>query len=358
MAGKKLCKVCGVPKRVTREHEWIGNGTIVQRENREHRMVFIETENLAATFSGVEEIIGRSVERIIIEAKRRATFDFVDHMLPGAVKAVLRIVGMRPAINSISTLGSIMGYGDIALVKLHRSRLFAHDFAIVNIKEPYSIALFCGDLAGTFNAVNRREVGATYRQISEIEYEVTGHVSTHPIGLKDRLQTKKYASKEGDIQWEACPKCGGPLALSKYQWHIDRGIIEGKEYARRMALLGPAALDAIIDELESELGDSIPHVVVEAQRRFARTGFYTLEEIASEELFREQLAIRGLGNLKEVEWGNESMSFRMENPCLHLVIVGLVQGFFELAFGREGAVEWDLTSDGDLSVEVSVKKDS
>ncbi|OFW56919.1 MAG: hypothetical protein A2W01_00630 [Candidatus Solincola sediminis] len=358
MAGKKLCKVCGVPLRVTKEHEWLSNGTIVQRENREHRMVFIETENLAATFSGVEEIIGRSIERIIIEAKRRATFDFVDHMLPAAVKKILRVVGMRPAVKSISALGSVMGFGDIQLVRVHRAQLLLHDYVIMKIKEPYSIALFCGDVAGTFNAVNQREVAVTYKQESTVQYEVTGRISTHPLGLQDRLQAKVYADKEGDVKWQPCAECGGPMELSEYQWHVDRGIIESREHPRRMALVGPASLDAVIEELESELGDSIPQVVIEAQRRFIRTGFYTLEEIASEELFRKQLAIRGLGNVREVEWGEGSMRFRMENQCLHLVIVGLVLGFFELAFGREGVVQWEVTDGGDLVVEVALKEGS
>jgi len=53
MPSEKLCSVCGVAKRVNKEHEWLDDGTIVQRENREHRMVFVETENLANTLSGV-----------------------------------------------------------------------------------------------------------------------------------------------------------------------------------------------------------------------------------------------------------------------------------------------------------------
>jgi hypothetical protein len=355
MAEKALCKVCGVPKRVIKEHEWLPNGTIVQRENREHRMVFIETENVEATFKGVEDIISRSIERIIIEAKRRATFDFVDHMLPGIVKAILRVVGVTPAVRNISKLGSVMGFGNISLVKVHRVHEEG-DYVIMNIKEPYSLPLFCGDVAGTFNAIDRRQVGVTYKELGPEEYEINGFISTHPLALQDRLQTAAYASKEGSISYESCPACGGPLDLKDYQWHMDRGIIESREYKRRMALIGPAALDAIIGELEKELGETIPQVIIEAQRRFIRSGFNSLEEIAGEELFRKQLAIRGLGNLKEVKWGSDSLSFRLENQCLHLVIVGLVQGFFELAFGREGTVEWELEDDGDLVVEVGLKK--
>jgi hypothetical protein len=178
------------------------------------------------------------------------------------------------------------------------------------------------------------------------------------MALQDRLKTQAYSNKEGDIRWTPCPSCGGPLELADYAWDLERGIITSKQRGRRLALVGPAALDAIIDELERELGDTIPQVVIEAQRRFIRAGYYTLEEIATEELFRREIAIRGLGNLREVKWGDGKLRFRLENYCLHLVLVGLVQGFFELAFQQEGAVDWELREDGDLVVEVALKPDT
>lgn len=354
MPREKLCPVCKASKRVIKEHEWMQDGTIVQRKNRDHRMIFIEAHNIASTFSGVEEIIGMSIEHIIVEAKRRATFDFVDHMLPGIVKAIVRLVGIKPVVRDISKLGSVMGYGDIKLAEIRRVH-DEGDYATMNIKEPYSIPLFCGDVAGTFNATDRREVNITYDEKAPDDYEVTAHISNHPLALQERLQTRPYTHKEGNVQLERCPKCGGPMELSNYQWHLDRGVIENRTNGRRMALVGPASLDAIIEELESELGESIPQVIIEAQRRFIRTGFYSLDEIASEELFRMQLAIRGLGNLREVKWDQDRMRITLENPCLSVVIVGLVLGFFELASGREGKADWEFTDDGSMIVEVSLK---
>jgi hypothetical protein len=218
------------------------------------------------------------------------------------------------------------------------------------------VPLFCGDLAGAFNAIRRRQVTVEYEETAPDEYMITGHISTHPMELQERLQTKTCEHKPGDISFERCPKCGGPMALSEYKWDMDRGVIENRTNGIRMALVGPAALDAFIDELEKELGDTIPAVVVEAQRRFIKTGFYSLEEVASEELFRSQLAIRGFGNLKDVEWRKHGLRFRLENPCLHAVITGMALGFFELASGGEGHAVWKQTDDGDLIVEISSGK--
>ena len=352
MARNGLCKVCGTPKRFAKEHEWLSDGSIVQRENPEHRMVFIETENISRTFSGVEDIIDMSIERIIIEAKRRATFDFVDHTLSGLVKTIVRAVGVRPVARSINRLGLVMGYGAIRIVSLRRIH-GKGDFITMSIKEPYSIPLFCGDLAGAFEAVTRREVAVTYIRKEADEYEVTGHISSHPIELQDRLRSRKYSHKPGDIALEKCPKCGAPIALSEYVWYLDRGLIEHRERGRRMAMVGPAALDAIIDDLQEELGETIPSVIVEAQRRFIKTGFYGLEAMAPAETLRQQLALRGFGNLREVEWLEDRLRIRLENSCLHPVIVGVMLGVFELASGGEGKAEWSVSDDGGLVVEVS-----
>jgi len=337
---------------LAKEHEWLSDGTIVQRENPEHRMVFIETENISRTFSGVEDIIDMSIERIIIEAKRRATFDFVDHTLSGLVKAIVRVIGVRPIANNINRLGQVMGYGAIRIVSLHRTH-GKGDFITMRIKEPYSLPLFCGDLAGAFEAVTRREVAVTYEQKETGDYEVTGYISSHPIELQDRLRTREYSHKPGDIALERCPNCGAPMALSEYVWYLDRGLIEHRERGRRMAMAGPAALDAIIDDLQEELGETIPRVIVEAQRRVIRTGFYGLEEITSVETLRQQLALRGFGNLRDVEWLEDRLRIRLENPCIHPVLVGVMLGFFELASGGEGKAEWSVSDDGGLVVEVS-----
>jgi hypothetical protein len=120
-----------------------------------------------------------------------------------------------------------------------------------------------------------------------------------------------------------------------------------------MAIQGDVLLDPVFHELETELGEDVPRAVVEAQRRFTRSGFYTIEDITDEGDFRTKLALRGLGNLKELSMKRKGMHLRMENAALPLIIVGLAQGFFEIGFGIDAtAVDWELSDEGDLEAEV------
>lgn len=193
----------------------------------------------------------------------------------------------------------------------------------------------------------------TYEQKAAEVYEVTGLISDDPLKQQGRPGARQYSHKPGDMALEKCPECGAPSMLSEFAWYLDRGWIEHRERGRRMVMVGPAALDAIIDRLMENLGETIPRVIVEAERRFIRTGFYGLEEITPVELFRQQFALRGLGNLSEVEWLEDRLRIRLENPCIHPVLVGVMQGFFELVSGGQAKAEWSVSDDGDLIVEIS-----
>jgi hypothetical protein len=119
-----------------------------------------------------------------------------------------------------------------------------------------------------------------------------------------------------------------------------------------MAIQGNAHLDPIFYELEAELGDVVPRAVVEAQRRFTRSGFYTMDDIAEEGDFRTQLALRGFGNLKEIDMKRAGMHIRLENAALPLIVTGLTQGFFEMGFSTDSTVDWELSQEGILEVDV------
>ncbi len=76
------------------------------------------------------------------------------------------------------------------------------------------------------------------------------------------------------------------------------------------------------------------------------------EEVSEEGDLRTQLALRGLGDLREIKMGSKGLRMRIDNAAVHLMIVGLAQGFFEMAFDVESGVEWELSEEGDLEVEV------
>ncbi|RJP27130.1 MAG: hypothetical protein C4536_14065 [Actinobacteria bacterium] len=351
MASIKVCEKCGIPRHVAKQTVWRDNGTICQRRNPDHRSVLIESENIDAIFGGIEDAIGASIEHIVVESRRRSAYDYLDHMVPDVVKKIVNKVGFRPVFRRVSKIGRSLGYGDIELVDVRR-KYREDDYLGVRIRDPYSIPLFCGDITAAIEVFDGRQARITHEKVAADTYEMTARFIARSTDLKERLAWREYTYKEGNVGFERCPGCGVPLESERFMFNLNKGIITIMPGGHRVVGIGSAALEAIFSELERELGEIIPQLVIDAQRRFVTGGYYTRQGISAQFDFRKQLALRGLGNLCEIEVSEELLRIRLENACLHLMLVGLLQGFYELTYDRESEVEWELGEDDVLVVEV------
>jgi hypothetical protein len=92
---------------------------------------------------------------------------------------------------------------------------------VERIKEPYSVALWCGDLAGSSEAVTSRDHDVRYERITEDD-RMKAWPAERPMGLTSWLKPIEYDYVEGEIELGKCPECGGPAALSDYVWSMER----------------------------------------------------------------------------------------------------------------------------------------
>ena len=110
-----------------------------------------------------------------------------------------------------------------------------------------------------------------------------------------------------------------------------------------MMIISPAGIDAVFGDLEAELGEAIPEAVVEAQRRFILETMSEVDWKKDEEEYRSILARRGMGHVSSMELDSDHLSVTIQNACMPLLMVGSMQGFFELAYGaRETDYSWSL----------------
>lgn len=354
MNGIDLCTECGVPRYITSEHMWLNSGVIVQSRDSRNRMVFIECENLDPLFSGVQKLIGLPIEHMLITAKRRAVRSYLGSLIPEVTKELLRRreLDWRPVNDGLRLTAQLMGYGKYDVVD-YRYEKDVDDYVVETVSEPYSVPLSCGDVAAAFEILFGCDMAAKYRQLSDDLYEITCYVASHPEGLKGRLKFRHFPIKDGDVGLERCKSCGGPLGLSVYRWHPERGVILGETTGKRMIMTG-MEVDAIFSELENELGEDIPGMFIEAQRRFVRASFYSIEGMGRLDM-RDQLALRGLGNLTELRSNRRELYFRVENAFLHLMVVGLVQGLYEMTYDVDTYLEWNFSEEGVLEVSLTPK---
>lgn len=354
MLDLKVCAECGVPEYITGEHLWLNNGDIVLNRAQRSRMIFFESDNFDPLFHNIEQIMGLSIEHIIMDAVARATRAYMSLMIPKEVLSLIRnkeLDSMPVALATID-IARMLGYGN---VKTLRSRYEQDDddYYIAEIIEPFSMPILSAALAGTIEVIRSADYGFSYERLSQNSYKVTASPSPRPEVLEQKMHARAYHHKDGDIDLERCPSCGGPRVLSDYQWHLDRGVITNRAKGRRMIMMGAQELEPVFEALESELGETVNEVVVEAQRRITAGGFYSIRDYASVEDFRSQLALEGLGNLRRLEIGRRGLSMRLDNASLHLIGTGIMQGIFDAAFDTNSRVEWELSEKGDLEIEVT-----
>jgi hypothetical protein len=348
------CKECNVPDLFYQSHEWLNNGDIVQRANHRARMGMIESEALDPLFTNVGKIIGQSIYPLIINIIARGSRLYLNKLMPEEFKELVRSKegDFRQIAEPIMTLCHVMGFGQYEFLD-YRYENDPDDFSRAHIFRPFSVPEVVGAFAGAISAVVGGEHSVSYEEISPGMYEVTTRWTEFEEVLKEKLRIDEYHHRDGDIEFERCATCGCPKPFTEYYWDLENGVVVNGKTGRRMAMLGFEMLDSVFLALEDELGDTIPRVVVEAQRRFAKTGFYSIEDVRDEKELRNELALRGLGNVQELTLNPRGLRLSIHNVSGHLLTIGIVQGIFEMAFNVKSSVDWELSEEGNLDVEVT-----
>jgi hypothetical protein len=371
----KVCDLCGVPLMVSGGLRWDANGVITLANSPQNRMVFFESEPIDRLFEGMEELIGISIEHVVIESRARETKRYIERAFPPELREAVERMGkedadMGPAISveergkllatirgiaeSVIDISRVYGYGDQRPGDLWESG-GDYPWRTQLIRNPYSLLFISADNLGSIEACEGVSLRVRSEEIAKNDYRIEVYPGEHPVGLRERLRRKHYDFKPGDIEYEGCPICGIPQKVALYKWDLDEGTIVDPGTGRRMAFFGPSALDSIFEDLELELGEAIPEAIIEAQRRYIKSAWSEKQWNGAGSTFKSMIALRGLGFLKSFEGDRNHLSLKFENSCLHLPVIGTVQALVEQAYEREdSACEWDLTENGDLTITVHI----
>lgn len=353
-----VCGTCGVPERFHQLNTWMTDGDIVQSTNHEARMAMAECESVDPVFRAVGNAIGASIDHLVINIIARGTQLYMDSLIPPPVKEMIRgkTLEVRDFAQGVMDICHAIGYGKYRFLD-YRYENDEDDFCRISIYRPFSILETSGAFAGVIASSVGGEHSVTYEEVSPGLYELTTGWTTYTEVLKERLTLNQYTPRQGDVDLEGCPECGIPrLLTSMCDWDLENGVIRNKDNGYRMAIFSPGLMDTVFEALEWELGEEIPRLVVDAQRAYVRDGFQPIDFTRPLEEVRQQLAVRGLGKLRDCAMGERGATLRLENSCMRLPLIGLLQGSFERIHGVGSEVEWEVSGEDTLSVEVRSKR--
>ena len=340
------CRKCGVPVGVSRNLEWLSNGTIAFKLKRSHRIVLLESDNLDGLFANLEKMVERPLEEVIVDSKARATRDFLRFALNRRTGWAVYLLSYLPVRKFVADLCRVMGYGRIDLHDIS-PRFRRATRMTMRASNIYSLPLLCGDFKGAAEMIEGKKSAVDYVLEDRGNYIMTVYNEGEELPPREE-DLIVYSDKPGDIEWKRCPGCGVPLVVGQFLWNLTDGVITNTASGRRMAIYGPSGVDLVFQELERELERPVDGLAVEAQRLFAHTFLDKRESIYGYHSFRDLLAVRGLGNLVGYAAGQDGLELRIENPCLKPFLIGLVQAGYEVATGRAAEAAWETTPGGDL----------
>lgn len=352
----RVCEECGVPEPFARSHRWLSDGSMVQAMNERARVAFLECEFIDPLFQLIGRIIGLPIEHLVVNITARGCQLYMESIIPQEVRYNVRegVVSPPAVAMPIIDFCHIIGYGRYSFVG-YKFEGKKDDYCTIRIYRPFSVLEAAGAFAGVIACLVGGEHSVSYREVEPKLYEFTTQWTKYPEILKERLRLQVHNPRRGDVELPRCRSCGTPKAYSRCRWDLKNGVILNTMTGRRMALLGPGLLDSVFEALEWELGETIPQTVVEAQRRNAKAGlrFIVLSDFKS---VRDQLAFRGLGEVLEYRAQREGVYLQVANPTLHLMLAGMVQGGYEKAYDLDSVVEWELGTEGILSIQVRKKE--
>ncbi|OFW55498.1 MAG: hypothetical protein A2V52_03875 [Actinobacteria bacterium RBG_19FT_COMBO_54_7] len=347
-----LCPECNVPQAIAQNYTWLDSGVMVQTNNKSRRVGFIESGNLDPLYEGVGKIIGHPIDDRVIDILRRGTIDYFKNILPGAGGMMRNSnVGTDFVSDFMMTMAQLNGFGKYEVLEIQYNG-DGDDHTVLRVTNPFSVLLCLGSQSGGVEMISGDPHNVSYREVSPGVFEITARVNRKKEEPAESLQIEEYCYRGGDIELERCGTCRIPKVLGGFQWILKAGIIANGWTGRRMVMMGPEAQDPLFRELERQLGEKVPAAVIEAQRLFTKTGFYSLDEITNQGDFRTQLAVRGLGNLKRMKLGAKGLSMRIDDAACYFMTLGMAQGLFEMAFGLDSRIEWQISAEGDLELEV------
>ena len=352
------CRDCGAPFYPRLFRQWNDDGTVTARHAGTNRVCHIESEALCAIIDGMSERIGYPIDRVAIEGQRKATRRLTDDMMSagrGAVGFITRSrAGSGLATDVILGVGRTAGHGRPQTIEYHRGESMR-----LKVEDPYCIPMVVGDAWGSFESVHNVTAEAAWQSGPDwVEIELKkvrdGMVWEDPL----RFQVERIARLPGDVHYERCARCRIPTEVTRaLSWELESGRVTNKVTGRREATVIVESVNAVLRELQSELGDEVPFMVQDILKEYTADGIdaATASEIRSAgyRSALDHLRVRGMGNPVKATCFRGDLTIRIDNPFSGVILAGMIRGVYRAVEGVEGRCEWAIHPDGYMVVSVS-----
>lgn len=356
----RTCKLCGFPLKFARYFDWRGDGTIMStdRTNTRSQITFLEEGELESLFNDLSGTIGISVEPFLVQAQKKIGKEVLSSLPLRRIKGMPCNRLLRPQwvarllVKLIA--GDMAGLGD-GRVSLDSYR--AGESLVLRFRNPCLVPLLAGSSAGIYESIEDMPAADIDYGIEDGDLVIRLSHGEGKAESESRMVLEDPGPGDGPLSYDRCRLCGTPISASEtLDWDLGKGVIKNRHTGKREVIVASQSVNAILRELESELGEEIPGILYDHQR------YYTLNRFAEKETgdpesfwenYLKDLAFRGLGYPTSVARDASTVTVVIANPYNQDLYAAKIAAAFDKITGHRSSIEWKKRSHRDCEYKIT-----
>ncbi len=345
------CRQCGFPRKFATYFDWREDGTIIStdRSGTRAQIALLNAGEFESIFNDLSHTIGLNVDPFLVKAYKGIGKAIYGHTPIRHVAFLPNNRFFRPQFLARALLKltaadvATLGTGRVSL-----DRYAPGASAVVRFTYPCLYPLLAGSAAAMYESVE----GISD---SDVEFELDAGdlvVRLRPAAeralsteLEERLHYEEAVPIEGPVRYSRCRECGAPaLAGLTFQWDTNRGVIKNRLTGEREVVVAVQAVNAILRELELELGEGIPGIIYGHQKALTRERLESRSERDAERFWDEYLAdmaLRGMGYPMSIARTASSVRVEIANAYNLVLYAAKTAAAFEVSSGQASEIQWE-----------------
>lgn len=344
------CSVCGFPRRLSRFLEWHSDGTVIGSVRPRIPVMFLRVDEWETIFSDLADAIGMPVDHIMIEAQKGIGKDLYD-----MVRSVYYGIDARRVPNNAflrpQWLAKFIVWGmrrDLARLGAGRPRVIMYrtgEAMVLGFSNPCMVPMIVGNCLGIYESVEEM-TGSQARYgfaNGDLVIRMT-HADARPES-EGRLYLEEVEPGTGSLTYDRCPRCGVPLLVARaLKWDISRGAVLNRINGEREGIISVQSVNAILRELEKELGEDVIRILYDAQKNYSTRDLQdkTFEDPgAFWDSYLTNMALRGLGYPDRFDRSEGSLAVEIKTAYNQDLYAARLAAGLEKVTGRESQIDWE-----------------
>lgn len=337
------CEKCGIPTGIASGNVWYEGGFVSGRFPPYSKGTFFDVDELNHLFDTLADQLGYDIGDILAGGKYHDAKEYISALV-GRMRESLggKLPEPEALFGAVLMPTRIWGLADPTIVAIGPEEL------VLDVKNPYSIPLFCGDVAAANDALRGTETKAEWEGGTE-KGTLTLVPSDAYASVDRRIEEESLigVKPEGDeLECERCEACGAPAAVGDLlRW--DPGSFKIFEHAtgRRYCYNNTNGVNAVLRLLAEELGEDVNLRMMEIVREHSRGLYAGLAAGVDPGVELSGFVLRGWGRAEARTSGKER-SVEVTNPYSHILLAGRIWGLEEASGGERLRIA-GMQADGD-----------